>query len=103
MQQIKEKPPRHRLAIHVNPAQAMAIGEGLKTDVLDYVQTRMFRSRRQPVSCVLVTLMMMKAYLDVFQDTPGTQEAVLTKQTVVNLLSCQASEFTEVRRRARDM
>lgn len=41
--------------------------------------------------------------MEVFGDDEGVQGKIYTQGRVENLLACQASEFTEVRSRARKM
>lgn len=50
-----------------------------------------------------MTLIVLKLFVDVFGNEEGMQEQIYTGETVESLLSCQASEFTDVRKRARVM
>ena len=58
---------------------------------------------RNPVGRVLVSLIVFKLYIDIFGKEEGVQEMVFTKEIVDLLLTCQSSEYTDVRIKARTM
>jgi hypothetical protein len=80
------------------------VAEEMKDHILEFwIGRGLFSARRHPVATVLVALIVMKLYLDIFGSEEGMHEKIYTRDTVDTLLSCQASEFTDVRRRARAM
>lgn len=60
-------------------------------------------SCRYPVVRAILALNVLKLYLDVFGQDEVVQHMVFTEHRIVLLLACQASEFAEVRSRARQM
>lgn len=70
---------------------------------LHFIDDNLWHARRYPVFKVLLTLNLLGRYLEVFGDDEGVQDKIYTQGRVENLLACQASEFTEVRSRARKM
>lgn len=70
---------------------------------LHFIHDNLWHARRYPVFRVLLALNLLGRYLEVFGDDEGVQGKIYTQDMVENLLACQASEFTEVRSRARKM
>lgn len=70
---------------------------------LHFIHDNLWHARRYPVFRVLLVLNLLGRYLEVFGDDEGVQGKIYTQDMVENLLACQASEFTEVRSRARKM
>ncbi|EAL20900.1 hypothetical protein CNBE2610 [Cryptococcus deneoformans B-3501A] len=68
---------------------------------LHFIHDNLWHARRYPVFRVLLALNLLGRYLEVFGDDEGVQGKIYTQDMVENLLACQASEFTEVRSRAR--
>ncbi len=60
-------------------------------------------ARRYPVVEAILALSLLGLYLDIFGGQAGIQENVFTSLRVSALFACQASEFSEVRSRARAM
>lgn len=96
--------PCPRQSIIVDPKRAVTVSDDLKQHILDvWIRPGLTSARRHPVSRALVSLIIFKSYLDAFGAEDGMQERIFTKETVVQLLACQASEFADVRRRGRTM
>lgn len=70
---------------------------------LHFIDDNLWHARRYPVFKVLLALNLLGRYLEVFGDDEGVQGKIYTQGRVENLLACQASEFAEVRSRARKM
>jgi hypothetical protein len=69
--------------------------------LIDFVDSGLLNYRRPPVVKAILALNLLGVYLNVFADT--VQEMVFTHDRVTALFACQASEFTEVRFKARNM
>ena len=96
--------PCPRQTILLDPKRAVEISDDLKRHILDcWIRPGLKSARRHPVSTALVALIILKLYLDIFGAVQGTQEQVYTAETVEDLFACQASEFTDVRKRAKAM
>lgn len=68
-----------------------------------FIDQGLLTSCHYPVVRAILALNILRIFLDVFGNRPGVQEQVFTHDRVSALLVCQASEFTEVRSRARAM
>lgn len=69
----------------------------------DFIDPGLAVACRYPVVQAILALSVLKLYLDTFGQEAGVHAAVFTRQRVGSLFVCQASEFTEVRSRARAM
>jgi hypothetical protein len=69
----------------------------------EFVDPGLEVSCRHPVVQAILALSILKIYLDMFGQEDHVQRSVFTNARVSSLLACQASEFTEVRSRARQM
>lgn len=67
------------------------------------IDPALISARRIPVYRPLLALHLLEIYLTIFGDDQGVLERVYTEKRVKLLIGCQASEFTEVRGRARAM
>lgn len=96
--------PCPRQTILVDPEQAVKASDDLKQHILDvWVRPGLRAAQRHPVSTALVALITLKHYLDIFGSEEGVHASIYTRETVEQLLACQASEFADVRKRARVM
>lgn len=68
-----------------------------------YIDRGLRHARRPPVARALVALGVLSILVEVFGDLEEAKTAIFTEARVSLLLSCQASEFTEVRTKAREM
>ncbi|WVQ79286.1 hypothetical protein IAT38_001382 [Cryptococcus sp. DSM 104549] len=69
--------------------------------LLSHLDGNLWHARRYPVFRVLLALNLLGRYLEVFGEDAGVQVRVYTQERVESLIACQASEFAEVRSRAR--
>lgn len=69
----------------------------------ELVDAALQNARRPPVVRALLALNHLGIFLDTFGLDPSVKAALFTEDRVALLLSCQASEFSEVRSRARSM
>lgn len=96
--------PCPRQTILLDPNRAIDVAEDFRHYVLKFwIRPGLASARRHPVAKALVSLIVMKLYLDIFGSEEGMHDEVFTRDTVQELVACQASEFTDVRRRARAM
>ncbi|WWC65932.1 uncharacterized protein I303_108554 [Kwoniella dejecticola CBS 10117] len=82
-------------------AHILPVTESFHTWFLQYLDNGLTQARRFPVFKILLALNLLGRYIDVFGETEDTQRMVYTRDRVEMLLSCQMSEYTEVRNRSR--
>lgn len=71
--------------------------------IQDLIDPALVSARRIPVYRPLFALQMLEQYVGVFGEDETVRDVVYTDRMVKLLIGCQASEFTEVRGRARKM
>jgi len=71
--------------------------------LVSFVDQGLLTACSYPVVQAILALNVLRIFLDVFGQQQAIQEQVFTHERVSALLVCQASEFTEVRARARAM
>jgi len=69
----------------------------------DFVGPGLATARRRPVVRAILALTILGIYLNIFGTDEVVHKAVFTSDRVEALFACQASEFTEVRSKARAM
>jgi hypothetical protein len=95
-----------------NADQSATSPEAVAIDILqafhhwfinDFVDPALISACRIPVYRPLFALKLLEMYVGVFGDDALVRDQVFTERMVKLLIGCQASEFTEVRGRARTM
>jgi hypothetical protein len=71
--------------------------------IRDFIDPALVSARRIPVYRPLFALQLLEQYESVFGEDETVRDVVYTERMVKLLIGCQASEFTEVRGRARTM
>lgn len=69
----------------------------------EYIEPALISARRIPVYRPLLALHLLEIYVNILGGDHARHRAVYTERRVKLLIGCQASEFTEVRNRARAM
>ena len=86
------------------PDERLAVANKLHKWLLTgFIDRGLVIACRHPVVQAILALNVLRLYLDVFGDDLKIQRSVYTADRVQLLLACQASEFTEVRARARSL
>lgn len=99
-----DKSPCPRYTIIKDPEAALQVALNLRRHVYDeWICPGLAMALRNPVGRVLVSLIILKLYIDIFGKEDGVQEMVFTKKVVDLLLTCQSSEYADVRIKARVM
>jgi hypothetical protein len=71
--------------------------------LVDFIDPALQGARRPPVMRALFALNVFGIYIDIFSADDDVKDAVFTEDRINLLIACQASEFTEIRSRARSM
>jgi len=104
MPKIINGQPQARASIIDDPTTALQTAQELHVWIInDFLTSGLADARQFPVVKVLLALGVLKLYLGVFGGDEGVQDRVYTQERVEMLLACQASEYTEVRSRARSL
>jgi hypothetical protein len=99
-----DKAPCPRYTIIKDPEVALQVALDLRQHIYEeWICPGLAMALRNPVGRVLVSLIVFKLYIDIFGQEEGVQETVFTKDIVNLLLTCQSSEYTDVRLKARAM
>ena len=69
----------------------------------EFLSPLLILARRPSIARVILALSVLGIYLDVFGGEVNVHKAVFTSERAEALLACQASEFSEVRQKARTM
>ena len=69
----------------------------------EYLNPLLHLARRPCIARAILALSVLTVYLDVFGGDFDVHKAVFTSERAEDLLACQASEYSEVRQKARAM
>lgn len=69
----------------------------------DFVDTGLSHARHPPIAQAMTALSLLSVYLESYRDEEETSNKIFTLERIEALLACQASDFLDIRTRARNM